>query len=102
MHPSLLTQPQGMPVVPVMVTNPPSHPQRPSSQDGGSLMAVFTGPEDQLHHPESTGVKRKHRLWSGLPPSVEVKEEPLSHPAESVLCLSVRQVGRGQGNSAPS
>ncbi|CAI9171470.1 unnamed protein product [Rangifer tarandus platyrhynchus] len=76
--------------------------KRPSPQDGGSLITVFTGPEDQLHHRESTGVKWKHRLWSGLPPSVEVKEEPPSHPAESVLHLSVRQVSRGQGNSAPS
>lgn len=83
---SLLTQPQGMPVVPVMVTNPPSHPQRPSSQDGGSLIAMFMGPEDQLSHWEGAGVKWKHRLWSGLPPSVEVKEEPPSLIPQSQFC----------------
>lgn len=86
MCPSLLTQPQGMPVVPVMVTNPPSHPQRPSSQDGGSLIAMFMGPEDQLSHWEGAGVKWKHRLWSGLPPSVEVKEEPPSLIPQSQFC----------------
>ena len=100
MCPSLLTQSQGMPVAPVMVTGPPQHPQRPSAQDGGSVMApvmvtgpplhpqrpsaqdggsviaVLTGPEDQLRHRESAGVKWKHGLWPGLPPSMEVKEEP--------------------------
>ena len=73
MCPSLLTQPQGTPVV---VTNPPSHPQRPSPQDGGSVIAMLTGPEDQLRHRESAAVKWKQGLWPELPPSVEVKEDP--------------------------